>query len=244
MPANNNYKVLANGAEKVGYKFYATGPYGTNAEPYDGRPARSRTASTSRATRTTSKWSTAVAEIPRALDTGKCDLRPSCQAVQITHDASGRVNAVLYLDADGNLHRQAAKVVCVAGNSIETPRLLLMSASSLHPDGLANSSGQVGRNYMRHTTGSVYASSTSRCTCTAARRWPASSPTRPASTPRAGSPAATTSRRSPSVRRSSPRSSSPGSWGRSSPSCSTPTRTPRVCGSWARTCRRRTTGSP
>ena len=36
--ANNNYKVFANGAKNVGYKFYATGPYGTNAEPYDGRP--------------------------------------------------------------------------------------------------------------------------------------------------------------------------------------------------------------
>ena len=48
-------------------------------------------------------------------------------------------------------------MVCVAGNSIETPRLLLNSASSKFPDGLANSSGQVGRNYMRHTTGSVYA---------------------------------------------------------------------------------------
>jgi len=44
----------------------------------------------------------------------------------------------------------------VAGNSIETPRLLLNSASSKYPDGLANSSGQVGRNYMRHMTGSVY----------------------------------------------------------------------------------------
>ena len=96
-------------------------------------------------------------EIPRALETGKLDLRARAQAVQITHDASGRADAVVYLDADGKLHRQAAKVVCVAGNSIETPRLLLMSASALHPDGLANSSGQVGRNYMRHTTGSVYA---------------------------------------------------------------------------------------
>jgi choline dehydrogenase-like flavoprotein len=45
----------------------------------------------------------------------------------------------------------------VACNAIETARLLLLSASPLHPDGLANSSGQVGRNYMRHTTGSVYA---------------------------------------------------------------------------------------
>ena len=48
-------------------------------------------------------------------------------------------------------------MVCVAGNSIESPRLLLNSASSKFPDGLANSSGQVGRNYMRHVTGSVYA---------------------------------------------------------------------------------------
>ena len=50
----------------------------------------------------------------------------------------------------------APRVVCVAGNSIETPRLLLLSGSAQHPDGLANSSGQVGRNYMRHTTGTVW----------------------------------------------------------------------------------------
>lgn len=157
LPANNNYKVFANGAEKVGYKHYATGPYGTNAEPYDGRPASIQDGFNFQGDKSTAKWSTAVREVPRAVATGHCEVRPSSQAVQVTHDASGRANAVLYLDKDGNLHRQAAKVVCVAGNSIESPRLLLMSASSLHPDGLANSSGQVGRNYMRHTTGSVYA---------------------------------------------------------------------------------------
>ena len=47
--------------------------------------------------------------------------------------------------------------MAVAGNSIESPRLLLNSASAKFPDGLANSSGQVGKNYMRHMTGSVYA---------------------------------------------------------------------------------------
>ena len=156
-PANNNYKVFANGAERIGYKYYATGPYGTNAEPYDGRPASIQDGFNFQGDKNTSKWSTAVREVPRAIETGKCDLRAYSHAVQITHDASGRANAVVYLDKEGNLHRQAAKVVCVAGNSIESPRLLLMSASSLHPDGLANSSGQVGRNYMRHTTGSVYA---------------------------------------------------------------------------------------
>ena len=81
----------------------------------------------------------------------------NCHASRITHDASGKADGVEYLDADGNLHRQAARVVCLAGNSIESPRLLLLSASSQFPDGLANSSGQVGRNYMRHMTGSAYA---------------------------------------------------------------------------------------
>ena len=66
-------------------------------------------------------------------------------------NAEGRV--VLYADKDGNQHKQAARAVCVAGNSFESPRLLLNSASSMFADGLANSSGQVGRNYMRHMFG-------------------------------------------------------------------------------------------
>ena len=69
----------------------------------------------------------------------------------------GKVTGVVYVDKDGKQQRQKARIVCVAGNSIESPRLLLNSASSKFPDGLANSSGQVGRNYMRHMTGSVYA---------------------------------------------------------------------------------------
>jgi len=157
LPANNNYKVFANGAERVGYKFYATGPYATNAEPYDGRPASVQDGFNFQGDKQKSKWSTLVREIPRAIETGLCELRADSHAVQITHDSSGKADAVLYLDAEGNLHRQAAKVVCVAGNSIESPRLLLLSASSMFPDGLANSSGEVGCNYMRHLTGSMYA---------------------------------------------------------------------------------------
>jgi choline dehydrogenase-like flavoprotein len=76
--------------------------------------------------------------------------------LKIEHDANGKVTGVVYADKDGNQHLQKARAVCVAGNSIESPRLLLNSASSMFPDGLANSSGQVGKNYMRHMTGSVY----------------------------------------------------------------------------------------
>lgn len=157
LPANNNYKVLANGAREIGYKYYATGPYATNVEEYDGRPGTIQDGFNFQGDKQNSKWSTRTREIPLAEQTGKLDLRANSQAVQILHDSSGRATAVLYLDEDGNLHRQKAKLVCVAGNAIESPRLLLMSSSPMFPDGLANSSGAVGRNYMRHTTGSVFA---------------------------------------------------------------------------------------
>lgn len=103
------------------------------------------------------KWSTLYTEIPDALATGKLELRPESHVLRIEHGKDGKVNGVVYADKDGNHQVQKARVVCVAGNSIETPRMLLNSASSMYPDGLANSSGQVGKNYMRHMTGSVYA---------------------------------------------------------------------------------------
>jgi len=103
------------------------------------------------------KWSTLYAEIPKAEATGLLDLRPESHALQIQHDSNGKATGVLYADKDGKHVVQKARIVCVACNAIESARLLLNSASSKFPHGLANSSGQVGRNYMRHTTGSVYA---------------------------------------------------------------------------------------
>jgi choline dehydrogenase-like flavoprotein len=102
------------------------------------------------------KWSTLYTEIPKAEATGNLDLRTEAHVTRIEHNARGKVTGVLYVDKDGKEQRQKARIVCVAGNSIETPRLLLLSATPMFPDGLANSSGQVGRNYMRHLTGSVY----------------------------------------------------------------------------------------
>jgi choline dehydrogenase-like flavoprotein len=55
------------------------------------------------------------------------------------------------LDARGALRFQPARAVAVAGNAVETARLLLLSSTADHPDGLANSSGLVGRNFMVHT---------------------------------------------------------------------------------------------
>src|SRR6267143_518207 len=157
LPGNNNFKVLEAGAKKLGYKTVHTGNMAINSEPRDGRASCQQIGFCFQGCKSGAKWSTLYTEIPAAEKTGKLDLRPQAHVLKIEHNDAGKVSAVVYRDADGKDQQQKARVVCVAGNSIETPRLLLLSASPKYPDGLANSSGQVGRNYMRHMTGSVYA---------------------------------------------------------------------------------------
>jgi choline dehydrogenase-like flavoprotein len=156
LPANNNYKVFANGAQRVGYKRFHTGRYASSPVPYDGRPASIQDGFNFQGVKNRSKWSTLTVELPRAEATGKLDLRSEAHVIRVEHDDAG-LTGVTYIDGDGLEQFQRARLVCLACNSIETPRLLLNSASSQFPDGLANSSGQVGRNYMRHLTASVYA---------------------------------------------------------------------------------------
>src|SRR5436305_1539910 len=91
------------------------------------------------------KWSTLYTEIPRGEATGNLEVRPNSMAIKIEHDASGKVTGVVYADQSGAMQRQKARVVAVAGNSIESPRLLLNSACTMFPDGLGNSAVQVGR---------------------------------------------------------------------------------------------------
>ena len=157
LPGNNNFKVMYAGAKRLGYKDVHTGRMSINSRWRHDRPACQQIGFCFQGCKSGAKWSTLVTEIPAAEETGKLDLRTQAQALQIEHDPDGLVSGVLYADKDGNRQLQKARVVCVAGNSIETPRLLLNSASAQFPDGLANSSGQVGRNYMRHMTGSIYA---------------------------------------------------------------------------------------
>lgn len=157
LPGNNNFKVFHAGARKLGYQDVHTGNMAINSQPRDGRGRCMQMGFCFQGCKSGAKWSTLYAELPKAEATGKLDLRPESHVTRIEHDDSGKVTGVVYVDKAGQEQRQKARVVCVAGNSIETPRLLLLSASNKFKDGLANSSGQVGRNYMRHMTGSVYA---------------------------------------------------------------------------------------
>ena len=94
---------------------------------------------------TNAKQSALITWIPRAVAAG-AEVRDLAMALRIEADGD-RVTGVHYR-RDGRTHFQRARNVVVAGYAIETPRLLLLSANGRHPQGLANSSGLVGRYMM------------------------------------------------------------------------------------------------
>lgn len=102
------------------------------------------------------KASTDLTYWPAAVRSG-VELRTRCRVSEITLRPDGLADGVVYFDADGVERRQKAEIVVVACNGVGTPRLLLHSKSKLFPNGLANSSGEVGRNLMFHPYGMVTA---------------------------------------------------------------------------------------
>lgn len=155
-PVSNHYKVMHHGGTKAGFKQISRGALAINSVPFDGRPASAQDGFTLQGDRSRAKWSTAYIEIPRALATGHLDLRPQCQAIAIEHDRDGKADAVIYVDATKEKHRQRCALVVVAGNAVQTPRLLLASTSARFPHGMGNSSDHLGRYWMRHMTASTW----------------------------------------------------------------------------------------
>jgi choline dehydrogenase-like flavoprotein len=147
---NNNFKVLKAGARRVGYQNITTAHIAINSVAYDGRPGCRQIGFCNDGCAIGAKWSTLYTEIPKAEATDHFELRTGAMVVKINHDDGGRVTGVVYADGNGALHEQRASAVCVACNVVETTRLLLLSETALFPAGLANSSGHVGKNYMRH----------------------------------------------------------------------------------------------
>jgi choline dehydrogenase-like flavoprotein len=94
------------------------------------------------------KSSTLATVIPKAIATGRCELRTDSTVFRVETNATGRATGVAYWDRDGRERRQSARAVVLAANGAETTRLLLLSTSTAFPQGLANSSGNVGRHIM------------------------------------------------------------------------------------------------
>jgi choline dehydrogenase-like flavoprotein len=107
------------------------------------------------------KSSTLATMIPIAERSGRCEVRPHSYVSQVETNALGRATGVVYFDKQKREQRQRAKAVILCANGAETPRLLLMSKSKQFPNGLANSSGLVGKylcSTRRHRRVQVYSS--------------------------------------------------------------------------------------
>ncbi|HEU0257045.1 MAG TPA: GMC family oxidoreductase, partial [Microbacteriaceae bacterium] len=83
------------------------------------------------------------------------ELRTRCRAARIVTGRDGEATGVEYIGPDGGRRVQPARAVILCANGVGTPRLLLLSASESHPDGLANSSGLVGKRLMMHPASAV-----------------------------------------------------------------------------------------
>ncbi|MBQ4856332.1 GMC family oxidoreductase [Rhodanobacter sp. B2A1Ga4] len=90
-----------------------------------------------------------------AAEAAGAKLVPNAVVYRIEHDVGGRIVAVHYYAPDKSEHRVTGKTFILAANGIESPKLLLLSASSKYPNGLANSSGMVGRHLMDHPSTSL-----------------------------------------------------------------------------------------
>jgi choline dehydrogenase-like flavoprotein len=95
---------------------------------------------------TGAKSSSRAALLDSAVATGNCEIRPESMVTQIQTDDSGKVSGIKYRDKTDKIHHVDAKIYVVAAQAIETARLLLLSKGSKYPNGLANNSGQVGKN--------------------------------------------------------------------------------------------------
>ncbi|MGD9734399.1 MAG: GMC oxidoreductase [Solirubrobacterales bacterium] len=100
------------------------------------------------------KATTDLTHWPDAIAAG-AELVTGARVTEILLDRRGRAAGAVYVDRDGVERRRRARVVVLAANGVGTARLLLLSASGAHPDGLANSSGLVGRRLMMHPPTSV-----------------------------------------------------------------------------------------
>lgn len=148
-------QVLARGARKLGAHPFAP-PIAINSQEHDGRPACIYCGWCASGCPTEAKATAANTHLAQAEPLGARVISDAF-VHRVNYDAAtGRATGVEYLDSQRREHRVEAKVVVLTAHAIETPRLLLMSSSSTFPDGLGNSSGMVGRNFMSHPTWQVF----------------------------------------------------------------------------------------
>lgn len=143
----------AEGMNKLGWHWWP-GPNAIPSRDYDGRNQCVRRGTCLTGCPEKAKATTDHTHWPKALASG-AKLVTGARVREITVNEEGLANGAVYIDRAGRERRQRAQVVIVCANGIGTPRLLMLSKSNAFPDGLANSSGLVGKNLMMHPYAAV-----------------------------------------------------------------------------------------
>ncbi len=157
IPIKSSGVLLERGSERMGWRAQVE-PLAILSQPHNGRPPCINCGfCMGFGCEVNAKSSTLAAMIPLAEASGNCEIRAECAAFRVETNERGRVDEVLYYDPDGNERSQKARAIILSANGAETARLLLNSASNAFPDGLANSSGFVGRNLMYNSHSRVRA---------------------------------------------------------------------------------------
>ncbi len=155
LPATKAHKTLKRGAEALGWNTFPT-PLAINSVEYGGRAACVQCQHcVGFACPSDSKNGVHNTLLPRAIATELCTVITGAMCETVDTDGRGRVTGVSYLVESGGSvtrHRATARAVVVSAGAIETARLMFNSHTDVHPNGLGNHSGVLGR----HLQGHVY----------------------------------------------------------------------------------------
>ncbi|OFW06293.1 MAG: hypothetical protein A3I61_07480 [Acidobacteria bacterium RIFCSPLOWO2_02_FULL_68_18] len=145
------------GARKLGYHPFST-PRAILSRPYQGRPGCSYCGFCQAfGCHIGAKSAILVTKLPEADATGNFRLITGAMCSRVNSDASGRATGVSYYGADGSDNAIEAELVILAPFIYDNTRLLLLSRTATFPNGLANSSGHVGKHLMAHISPRAFA---------------------------------------------------------------------------------------
>ena len=138
-----------------GDRLITSGRCAVLTQVHNGRAACHYCGTCERGCTTHSYFSSQASTLPAALETGPLTLRPMSVVHSVIYDpSSGKASGVRVIDAETyETIEYSARIVFLCASALESTRILLNSKTERWPDGLANSSGQLGKNLMDHTMG-------------------------------------------------------------------------------------------
>jgi len=150
LPESPSTEALRRGAERLGIGVTRV-PVAINSVPRNGRPACMGCGTcVGFPCPSDGKNGTQNTTIKRAIATGRCTLLTGTMVLRLETDPRGKVTGVAFADAAGKRHVARARTIVLAAGAIETPRLMLNSATIQEPNGLGNNNDLVGRNLQGH----------------------------------------------------------------------------------------------